>query len=303
MICTINYSQNLDPSVAYLLDNLPQDISKQLNDYFLIVNIDMVNEIRIRTNDYISVLCEDLTAVTNVFIDSSKINEIFTNLCDGSVYAHASSIVDGYISLGKGLRAGICGKAVTNSEKIVSIRDISSINIRIPHRVKGTANFLYNLLEDNHFNSSVIIYSPPGVGKTTILRELACLLSSDNKMIRYAIIDTREEITPFVKDKLTADIFLGYPKGLGIELATKSMTPQLIICDEISSKSEGLAILNAIHCGVRLIATTHADSLDELMKKESVKELINAKVFEYALGIKRNKGKTDYLYSLNKLWR
>ena len=142
----------------------------------------------------------------------------------------------------------------------------------------------------------------PGIGKTTILRELIYKLATYKTPIRNVVIDSREEITPFMEGMpSSSDIFISYPKGLAIELATKSMTPEIIICDEISSKDEADAILRAVNSGVKLIATAHASCFSELMSKEILKDLFRNKVFDYAIGIKRKIGSKRYEFSLNSI--
>ena len=98
---------------------------------------------------------------------------------------------------------------------------------------------------------------------------------------------------------LSCDVFSSYPKGLGIELATRSMTPELIICDEISNEDESSAIMKAAHAGVKLIATTHADTLNELKRKEILKDLIESETFDYYVGVSRNNGEKRYKFSLD----
>ena len=102
-------------------------------------------------------------------------------------------------------------------------------------------------------------------------------------------------------ENISSDIFISYPKGLAIEIATKSMTPEIIICDEISSQSEANSVLMASNCGVKLIASTHANSFDELCEKEILKGLFSHNVFDLALGITREAGSKKCIFSLNEL--
>ena len=170
---------------------------------------------------------------TDVYTKEDDLEKIIYSLSSGSLYAHIDTIKDGYISIGNGIRAGISGKAVVDGGKITGVKDISSINIRIPQRIPNASSYVYSHLENSHFNASILIYSAPGVGKTTILRDLIEKLSKSN--LRFSVIDSREEIiTPYI-DIANFDVFTSYPKGQAIEIATKSMTPEIIICDEISS--------------------------------------------------------------------
>jgi stage III sporulation protein AA len=234
-------------------------------------------------------------------VTSDLIDSCIDSLCDGSVYAHFHTIKDGYISVGKGVRAGICGRAYVENGEICGVSDITSINIRIPQHIYNASTYLYNILKETGFFSSVIIYSAPGVGKTTILRDLIYKLSNTYPPIRYAIIDSRDEIIASIEKKINADVFVSYPKGTAIELATKSMTPQLIICDEIASLDEANEVLRSVNSGVKLIATAHASTFDELVSKNTLQSLFKNNVFDFALGVSREYGEKRYKFSLTRL--
>ena len=300
MLISLNLKNKPDETCSFVLDKLPKDLKQKLESYLIEKGLCTVNEIRIRKNSYILMFLNSKTFATNIWVNDDLINEILISLCDGSIYAHLNTIQNGYISMGRGVRAGICGKAVLESDVVSGVSSVTSINIRIPQKISYAAEYLYNLLCEHDYNISVLLYSPPGVGKTTILRDLVCRLSNNSLNIRHAIIDTREEITSFLDDTITSDVYLSYPKGLGIELATRSMTPKIIICDEITSYEEASAIMNSVRCGVSLIATTHAGSFEELKSKNILQQLFHSKTFDYALGIKRSKS-NNYQYTLNKL--
>lgn len=296
----ICYKEKMDETLIYCLNKLPYHIKSRLLDFFNKYPYKTVNEIRLHKNSYIMLIADSKNVRTDIYLNENDINDTYELLCDMSLYAHIDTIKQGYIRVGNGIRAGICGKACLENGVICGISDISSINLRIPQHIENASKFLYNFLKESEFDKSVIIYSTPGVGKTTILRDLIHKLSK-NTNIRYAVVDTKEEIAPCVKNTENGDFFVSYPKGMAIELATKSMTPQLIICDEISSKNEATEILYSANAGVKLIATTHANSYEELLSKEILRDLITNNVFDYALGVKRNYGEKKYEFYLNQL--
>lgn len=300
MKCDICYKEKMDEALMYCLNKLPYYIKSRLLDFFNSYPYRAVNEIRLHKNSYIMLIADSKNVKTDIYLNENDINDAYELLCDMSFYAHIDTIKQGYISIGNGIRAGICGKASVENGEICGINDISSINLRIPQHIENASKYLFTFLNNNDFNKSVIIYSPPGVGKTTILRDLIYKLSK-NTNIRYSVIDTRCEITPCIKNTQNGDIFISYPKGTAIELATKSMTPQLIISDEISSKEEADKILYSVNCGVNLIATTHASSLEDLLAKATFKNLISNNVFDYALGVKRGYGEKKYEFTLSEL--
>lgn len=295
---TVLYKESVNSALDYVLSMLPNRIRTGIYSW-LETNKYELNELRFKKNTFLTVITGLNNVKTDVYVTENDIESILFNLCDGSIYAHFDTIKNGYIRLKQGARAGICGRASEENGLISGISDITSINIRIPKLISGAGDYLYSFMSKSSFNKSVLLYSLPGIGKTTILRDFSLKLSQGNKFIRYAIIDTREEITPLIAENIIADVYLSYPKGLAIELATKSMTPELIICDEISSTDEASAILRAANTGVTLLATAHAGSFYELIRKESIKMLIDGGVFEYFIGIDRKPGEKMYKYTLN----
>ena len=297
----IDYKAPINTSLELLYNKLPTFVRTSLESVILENNIKLINEIRLKSNSYMRLIADSKNFETNIFITENMLEDILLMLCDNSIYAHINTIKDGYISVGNGIRAGICGKAILENDEITGVHNITSINIRIPNDIVNAGNYIFNLLTKVGFKKSFLLYSSPGVGKTTILRDLITKLEEKDTKFRYAVIDTKEEITAGIKKIISGDVFLSYPKGLAIELATKSMTPQYIICDEISSKEEAEAILRATNAGVNLIATTHAGSIEDLYAKEIIKPLLNNNIFDYGVGIFRDYGEKHYNFTLTEL--
>lgn len=297
----IDYVNTFDDSLLYGLDFLPNQIRTGLLSFIIDKKLSLISEIRMIANNKISILANTLTFNTDITITKSELDDVVNNLCSGSIYAHINTIKQGYISVGNGIRAGICGKAIIDNNDITGIANITSVNLRFPNLIKDAGLYLYRNMEMLNFVGSILLFSSPGVGKTTILRDFCHKISQNNKNLRFVVVDTREEICTCYKDMIRGDVYLSYPKGLAIELATKSMTPNLIICDEISSQAEANAILNASHSGVSLVATTHAKSFNELLSKEITRDLINNNVFDLAIGVYRDEGEKRYTFSSHKL--
>ena len=174
------------------------------------------------------------------------ITDTFNRLCCYSVHSHISSIVNGYITIKGGHRAGIVGTAVTNYQgEITSLRDISGINIRVSREVKGCSNdIIDNLFSD--LAVSCIIAGPPSSGKTTILRDLIRRLSSDvnGKSYKVSVVDERQEIACMNGGiaqndiGLNSDVLSCYPKRQAIMTAIKTMSPDIVAVDEVAENSE-----------------------------------------------------------------
>lgn len=297
----IKLKEEIDEALEYLIAHLPSEVGTSIKCFLNENRYSAINEIRMKKNSFIYLIADSKNVKTDIFVSEACIENTFQALCNGSVYAHYDTIKEGYISVGQGIRAGICGTAVLEGVSINGIKDITSINIRIPQRIYGASNYIFSLLEKNDFKSSLLLYSPPGVGKTSILRDLVIKLNELQSPIRFSVIDSREEIITPHSLCSHCDVFLSYPKGAAIEFATKSMTPELIICDEISTEAEAQAVLKASHNGVKLIATTHASSYEELKSKSILKPLLHSNVFDYAVGVDRKYGEKRYNFTLNKL--
>lgn len=291
---SINFKQGIDKTLLYSLEKLPTAIRTSILEFCERNYYPTINEIRIKKNSYIHFIANSKNIASDIYASAEDLDNIVISLTDGSLYAHIDTIKDGYIRVGKGVRAGISGTAIFDDNKITGIKDITSVNIRIPQKIYNASNYVYSLLEKANFNCSVLIFSSPGVGKTSILRDLIYRLGSTAK--RFSVIDSRDEIiTPFLEN-INYDAYISYPKGKAIEMSTKSMTPEIIICDEISTEEEAQAILKATHSGVRFIATTHARNYDELREKVILSPLISSGVFDYFVGVSREYGEKTYKF-------
>lgn len=257
-----------------------------------------ISEIRLRTNGAVSVTCGS----KNITIKDEKnkdlrlgrkdIEDLFTKLCDGTVYKFEDRIRNGYITIGGGHRVGFCGTAVYDGDKLITLKDISSVSFRISRQVKNAAREIIGNLVDGDKIYSALIVSEPCGGKTTILSDLARLISNMDK--RCAVVDERGEICSVYngipqKDvgRLT-DVLDGYSKGDGMITAIRCLSPQLIICDEIGSQQDADAMLEAMNAGVPVVATAHASNEDELLGRPQIERLIDYGAIDKIFFLKGN---------------
>ncbi len=262
-----------------------------------------IEEIRIRSGrrTYLTVggYGEKRNLLLNTALLEEEVSDVLQRMCDGSLYAYGESIVKGYITLGGGIRVGVCGRARVEDGKILGVCDISALNIRLPClRIERSCGILRRIRETVMRGDGVLIYSPPAQGKTTLLRSLSYELSSGAQPLRVALVDSREEIGGFLQENsLCLDVLSGYPQAEGIRIATAFMNPQVIICDEIGSEADARAIAQAQNSGVPLIASAHGSSVESIFKRDGMKYLHNVGAFGLYVGVRIGVGGFEYRVS------
>lgn len=245
----------------------------------------VINEIRLRENRPLYITSGGKNIKCGVLCTREDIDTVVRRLCSNSLYSHAETIREGYITSQSGIRAGICGRAVSERGNITAVTDITSVCIRIPRRVRGAGDLAYSLLEKDNFSKGILVYSKPGIGKTTLLRELMTRVAGGESAKRVSVIDTRCELALGIDDEIMADVLSAYPRAKGIEIAVRTLSPEYIICDEIGSREDASAISEAAGSGVRMIASAHGGSVDEIMRCDYIRELHNKGVFGIYLGL------------------
>ena len=258
-----------------------------------------VEEIRLRCDRQASLTLGQRNLLLDTVLSRQEIDRLVNELCDGSLYAHRDALASGYLTLPGGIRVGVCGRATVERGAVIGVYDIAGLNIRIPTAFHGFGAPVCRLLRQMGGASGVLIYAPPGVGKTTLLRCVAAQMASGDSPWRVAVIDTRGELGFSLTDKgLCLDVLTGYPRALGIEIATRTMNAQLIICDEIGEREEAQAILSAQNSGVPFVASAHADGVEGLLRRDGLLALHRARIFGAYVGIRRSPHGGEYTYSI-----
>lgn len=204
----------------------------------------------------------------------------------------AATIAQGFLTVSGGHRIGLCGEAVLKNKEITGIRKVTSLCIRVARDFPGIGSSAAGL------RGSMLILGAPGRGKTTLLRDIARQISEKSTV---AVVDERGEIFPsgFVRgDRM--DVLTGVPKAGGVEMVLRTMGPEWIAVDEITAEEDCRSLLQAQGCGVRLLATAHAGSLDEFRVRPIYKALLDNHVFDYLLILHSDKSYgTERIHSWN----
>ena len=208
--------------------------------------------------------------------EASELAESFKLLCKSSVYAHTEELKKGYIRLRGGNRAGVCGTLNENG----NMSDISSVNIRIAHEARGAANDIVRAYKPG----GLLIAGPPGSGKTTVLLDLIRQLAGGvcGKIYRIAVIDSRGEISGSFDGRCGndlgagSDVLLTTDKAAGIEMAVRTMFPDIVAFDEIGNEAELKRVSESFCSGVDIITTAHAGSIADLKRRRITAALINS---------------------------
>lgn len=267
-----------------LLDVLPNAISECVRKSAQYKSGSGINELRLRDGRHIALTYKGKNVLLSHKVTKDELSEALMALCKRSIYSYMDTIREGYIPFSDSIRIGVCGNAVCDGGKIVNISNVTSLNARIPASFRGISREVYKALKEGGFCESAVIYSPPGAGKTTLLRDISLSLSTTS--FRVAVIDSRYEICDeSLHTAENIDIYAGYPKAKGIELATRTMSPQYLICDEIGY-AESEMIVACQSMGVPMIVGAHARDIDSLIRSGPFSKLHSSRLFDVYVGIK-----------------
>ena len=239
-----------------------------------------VNELHLRAGGRAWLTCGRENIILDTTLSAEALADLVLAACNGSLYAHADTVRDGFLTLSDGVRVGIVGRAVLEGGRTVNVRDVSALCFRIPTHAWVDPAPLLALLQSFSYTRGLLLFSPPGGGKTTALRSLVRALGSGASPLRVAVVDTRCELAPALAAKgLCVDVLSGYPRRQGIEIAARSMGAQIIVCDELCGIDEARTVLELQGGGVPLVATAHAADVRGLLSRSDMALLHGAGTF------------------------
>ncbi len=250
--------------------------------------ITSLEEIRIRTGSSICIISGGREfVIDSIPIDYDIMNRILNSLLNHSYYAYEEELAKGYITIEGGHRVGICGRAVLDRGRVNLIKDISSVNIRCSREIIGIAEPLRSDITDRN----VLVISPPGCGKTTLLRDITRLLSSSGRQV--SVCDERSEIAGTYLGQSAydlgprTDILDGCPKAEGMMMLIRSMGPDVIVTDEIGRTEDAAAIEAAVCAGINIVASIHGSSYEEAAASR-IGDMIKNSIFSRLIFLTNN---------------
>ena len=254
-----------------------------------------LQEIRLRIGQPVTVLYQNEELILPTMYSEKKrlgkqeMKETIEHISNYSLYAYEHELKQGFITIEGGHRVGMAGQVILEGGKIKNMKYISSINIRVSHEVLDCANKIFPYITYNKQMYHTLIISPPRCGKTTLLRDVIRQISDGNRWIKgctVGVVDERSELggcyLGVIQNNLgmRTDILDRCPKADGMIMLIRSMAPQVVAVDEIGAKEDVHAIEYAMHCGCKMLATAHGDSMEEICKKPIFEKLIREKRFE-----------------------
>lgn len=266
-----------------------------------ILSKEQIYEFRIKIGKPILVYSKYGESIINYIPTREDMKSIIQKISNYSLYAYEEDIRQGFITVKGGHRIGIAGECVMEKGEVKTIRNISSINVRICREVIGCSNKVMKHIVSSQRIYNTIIISPPKCGKTTILRDIARNISNGIPSMglkgkKVTVIDERSEIgachlgIPQSDLGIRTDVLDNCLKREGLIMAIRSLSPEVLICDEIGTKGDVEALIMAFNSGVNIITTIHGFTIEDLYKRKVFSDLLCNEILERAIILSNRNG-------------
>lgn len=289
---------------------LPEKISSEIRNFIREGNI---QEIRIKVGKPIILTLSNEERILDYVTTSDEVKGILVKISNYSLYAYEEEIKQGYITIKGGHRVGIAGECVISGGEIKTIKNISSLNIRISKAVNGSSKKIMPIITEGDRIYNTLIISPPKCGKTTILRDIAKNISNGIYTLglkgkKVVIIDERSEVAacyngvPQMDVGIRTDVLDNCLKKTGMIMAIRSLSPEVLICDEIGTLGEVEALNMAFNSGVNIVVTVHGFDIEDIYNRKVFKELIDESIIErvVVLSSRKGAGTIDKVYKIER---
>ncbi|SFU56020.1 stage III sporulation protein AA [Clostridium sp. DSM 8431] len=279
----------------------PKSILSFISEY---LKSSMLQEIRVKILKPLIILDGDKEYILQYTVTREDLKYILQRISNYSLYACEEDIKQGFITIKGGHRIGLAGECVMDNGSVKTIRNISSLNIRISRQIIGCSKKLIRYIYNNGRVYNTMIISPPKCGKTTVLRDITRVLSNGGKKI--SVIDERSEIAacymgvPQMDVGIRTDVLDNCLKSQGMIMAIRSLSPEVLICDEIGVANDTQALVMAFNSGVNIIVTLHGENIEDLYNRKVFQDIISNNILERViiLGNSKGVGTVEKIYSL-----
>jgi stage III sporulation protein AA len=281
---------NVSSSIAYLLPDYIRDYLEKNNLYH------SAEEVRMRAERPVELLTATGSVFFNQLAKKADILHILNMGSRNSLYAHEEEMRNGYITVRGGHRLGFTGEVIMTEGRIAALTHFNSLNIRFARELKGCSDGVIRHVAETDKLRSCLFVSPPGVGKTTLLRDIARRVSDGGRTHeswKTGLIDERGEIAsclegiPQLDVGRRTDILDNCPKAEGVMMLIRTMSPQGLVTDAIGGQQDCEALGQAASCGGKIIASAHGHTLGELLSTRYIEKIITEKIFDRYIFIKR----------------
>ena len=299
-------------------ENIKQIIQSLKEDF-----LEKVEEIHIRVEKPLLIFAQNKEyfvkeddSITNklceaYFPKSEDIQHTLERASRYSLYAFSEEVKNGFLTIEGGHRIGIVGRTVVENGTIKTIQNISALNVRISHQVKGCSDIVLQYVIENKIFYNTLLISPPACGKTTLLRDMVRQLSNGKEGFfegqTVGVADERGEIAGCYKGiaqndvGIRTDVLDCCPKAEGMLMLVRSMSPRIIAVDEIGKKEDFVAIESIVNAGIQLLCTVHGNDLEDVKRRAILGDMIKNGVFHsiVVLSAKKRVGEIKTIYNKN----